>query len=289
MIDVHMHFGRSICQTRLEPPVDEAEILGRMDELGIARAALLPLVSPEAFCFPSTSEEAIAISRRHPDRLFPFCNVDPRSGRNSPDTDFRWLLRHYRDQGCRGLGEFTPNLWFDDPLCLNLYCQCGEVGFPVLFDMVAKLGYGHYGVVDEPGQPRLERALAGCPQTVFIGHGPGFWSHIAADVPEQTRGGYPQGPVGAPGRVPELMAKYPNLWADLSAFSGFNAISRDSEFGYRFLEQFQHQLLFGTDICQVNQPVPQAAYLRQARAAGKVSQACFDKIVRENAVRLLGL
>jgi len=69
---------------------------------------------------------------------------------------------------------------------------------------------------------------------------------------------YPKGPVKSPMRVPYLLKKYSNLYGDLSAGSGFNAISRDPECGYKFLEEFQDKLLFGTDICHVNQKVSAA-------------------------------
>jgi len=46
MIDVHTHLGRS--PTRGEPPVDENELLRRMNELGLERAVVLSLgASPE--------------------------------------------------------------------------------------------------------------------------------------------------------------------------------------------------------------------------------------------------
>ena len=44
------------------------------------------------------------------------------------------------------------------------------------------------------------------------------------------------------GRVPELFAKYPNLYGDLSANSGSRAIMRDPEFGLWFLETYADRL-----------------------------------------------
>jgi predicted TIM-barrel fold metal-dependent hydrolase len=112
---------------------------------------------------------------------------------------------------------------------------------------------------------------------------------MSADLDEKDRGGYPTGPVSAPGRVSELLARYPNLHADLSAGSGFNAVSRDPEFGYRFLEEHQDKLLFGTDICHVNQPVDIVPYINEARRSGRISEQCYRKVTHANAVRLLGL
>jgi len=85
------------------------------------------------------------------------------------------------------------------------------------------------------------------------------------------------------------MARYPNLCGDLSAGSGYNAISRDPEFGYRFMEQYQDRLFFGTDLLQVGQELPQVEYLKSVVQQGHISRTTFDKITWQNANRLLGL
>jgi len=287
MIDIHMHVGR--WGIRREPAVDGDELVRRMDELGIDKAVLLPVgISPESFMLDSGNRETLDAYHQHRDRFVPFCNLDPRSG-NSSTLDFSWVLEEYREAGCRGVGEITANVPFDDPRCLNLFCHCGAAGLPVLFHLATGVVEGLYGLADERGMPRLERALQECRGTVFIGHAQAFWAEIAADVDEAERGGYPKGPVRAPGRVPELLIRYPDLYADLSAGSGFNAISRDAEFGYRFLEEHQDKLLFGTDICHVGQPVEIVAYLNEARQSARISEGCYQKVTHANAVRLLRL
>jgi len=286
-IDIHTHLGR--WGHRREPAMDEAELLRQMDRLGIEKAVILPLgMTPECFMLPFDTDDVLDVYRRHPDRVIPFCNLDPRSG-HSPEADFTWILEDWREAGCKGLGELTANIPFDDPMCLNLYWQCGRVGFPIVFHMAVRVGYGLYGVADEIGMPRLEQALNECPETVFVGHAMAFWAEVASNVEEETRGGYPPGPVSGPGRVPALLKKYPNLYGDLSAGSGFNAISRDAEFGYWLLEESQDKLLFGTDICHIDQDVPIVPWLNEARENGKISPTAYDKIARGNAIRLLGL
>jgi len=267
MIDIHTHLGRSA--QRGEAPVDENELLRRMDELGIEKAVILARgISPECSFFHFTNEDVIAAYRRHPDRFIPFCKLDPRNGTNSPDTDFSWVPEEYRAGGCRGVGEVSAQLYLDDPRCVNFFRQCGDAALPVLFHLVPRIGYGLYGLADDRGLPRLEKVLQLLPGTTFVGHAMAFWSEISAQVDEDTRGSYPAGPVPAAGRVPELLTQYPNLYGDLSAGSGFNAISRDPEFGYRFLEDCQDKLLFGTDICHVNQDVPIVPWLNEARSDG---------------------
>jgi len=288
MIDIHTHLGSGVA--RGEPPIDENHLLRRMDELGIERAVVLPRgISPECSLFCFTTEQVLEVHRRHPDRIIPFCKLDPRGGSNSPDTDFSWALAEYKAAGCKGVGEVTANLHIDDPLCVNFFRHCGKVGLPVIFHLVPRVGYGLYGLADDMGLPRLERVLHDCPETVLIGHAMAFWSEVASNVDEATRGGYPKGAVVGPGRVPHLLERYPNLYGDLSAGSGFNAISRDPQFGHRFCGEFQDRLLFGTDICHVNQEVPIVPWLNAARDEGKISETCYHRITHLNAVRLLGL
>ncbi len=288
MIDVHTHIGRGAVKD--EPVMDENKLLARMEELGIDKAVVLPRgVSPECSYFQFNTKHVLRVARQHPDRVIPFCNLDPRNGSNSPDTDFSWVLQEFKDAGCKGVTELTANLYIDDPRYMNLFKHCGKAGLPVVFHLSVAESYGLYGPADDMGLPRLEKVLKEFPDTVFFGHAMAFWSEVSAEVDEATRGGYPEGPVSSPGRTVEFLKKYPSLYGDLSARSGFNAIFRDAEFGYRFLEEFQDKLLFGTDICHVNQDVPIVPYLKEALAEGKVSQTCYQKITRRNAERLLGL
>ena len=43
------------------------------------------------------------------------------------------------------------------------------------------------------------------------------------------------------------MSDYPNLYADLSAGSGYNALTRDEEFTAGFFERHRKQIVFATD------------------------------------------
>ena len=288
MIDIHTHIGYRSAKDKAV--CDERELLRQMDALGIKQAVLLPLgASPECSFFWYGNEAVIQLAKRYPDRFIAFCDIDPRNVKNSPDSDFMWILEEYKEAGCKGVGEMTANLYIDDPLCMNLLRQCGKAGMPVIYHCAEAVRHGLYGMADDIGLPRLEKVLWALRETTIMGHAMSFWSEISADVDPKTRGGYPKGRVKPGGRLPELLRKYPNLCGDLSAGSGFNAISRDPEFGYRFLEEFQDKLLLGTDICHVNQKVEIVPYLKKALADGKISQMAYNKIVRENAIRLLGL
>jgi predicted TIM-barrel fold metal-dependent hydrolase len=85
------------------------------------------------------------------------------------------------------------------------------------------------------------------------------------------------------------MKNYPNLHGDLSAKSGFNAISRDPEFGYRFMEEFSDRLYFGTDIASTPQELPIVDYFNTMRREKILSEEILDKISWKNAFTLLRL
>ncbi len=273
--DGHIHF------------VTPEQLLPRYDELGIERGCLLPIINPEVYV-PQSNEEILEICERFPDRFIPFCNVDPRALTNSPEAPLDYLLRYYRDQGCRGVGEVMPNLPFLDPRVQNLFKHVEAVGLPLTFDISARIR-GDYGLYDDPGLPQLEASLRRFPKLIILGHGPAFWAEIAPLETPLDRDGYPSYPLKEEGVVPKLFRRYPNLWGDLSAGSGYNALARDPDYAVRFLNEFQDRLLFGSDLCAADQPVPQVAFLQKLKAEGKISEATFNKIARENAIRLLGL
>lgn len=292
LIDIHVHTCRARHPKLTRPngsryPTPD-ELIAMMDEAGIDRAVTMSTPSPECRYSQVLPEEVLAIRDEHPNRLIPFCNLDPRFLTNSDKADFRPLLEAYAEMGCKGVGEYIPNLPLDDPLNLNLFRQVAELGLPLTFHLAPAIG-GYYGCYDEPGLPRLERVLRECPDLVFLSHSQVFWAEIGVlDDPAQ-RSGYPKGPVRKEGRVVQLMREYPNLHGDLSAGSGFNAISRDPEFGYRFMEEFQDRLYFGTDIANVPQKLPIVKYFAELAAKELVPAEVHAKITWRNADRVLQL
>jgi predicted TIM-barrel fold metal-dependent hydrolase len=283
-IDIHAHAYLWPGPRNFSTP---QQLMERYRAIGIERAVLLPLVSPEVY-LPQSNEEILEIARRWPDTFIPFCNIDPRALTNSPEARLGDLLAYYRDRGCLGIGEVMPNLPFSDPMVRNLFRHVEEIGFPLTFDMSTRIG-GAYGLYDDPGLPQFERTLGDFPALKFLGHGPPFWAEIAELRRPEDRAGYPDYPVEKEGAVPRLMRKYPSLYGDLSAGSGYNALSRDPEHAVVFLEEFQDRLLFGTDICAPDGGTPLVDFLLGLRDESGLSRAAFRKIARENAVRLLGL
>lgn len=290
-IDIHVHTARVLGPARCNGQnfALPDELCKMYDKIGVEKGVILPIVSYESSYTPSTNEDVCEIVSRYPDRLAWFCNIEPRVTPNNETADFEYLLRYYKARGARGVGEITANLSFDDKRVYALFAACERVNMPVTFH----IGHsdGDYGLIDDLGLPRLEKVLQTFPNLKFLGHSHRFWSHISGDVNEETRHTWPEGKVTEGGKVVELMRKYPNLCGDLSANSGYNAIARDPEFAYKFLEEFQDRLYYGTDICapeNIDHPMLKlASFLDDAVLNGKISYDAYLKISRLNALKLL--
>jgi predicted TIM-barrel fold metal-dependent hydrolase len=294
-IDIHVHSRLpKIPQYIGRPNVGGSyatpqELRAIYDTINVEKGVLLPSLMPECSHYTTTNEDAYIMASQFPDTLYWFCNIDPRIGSNSPNTDLSYFILYYKELGAKGVGEITANLYFDDPLVLNLFHHCEKCDMPVTFH-IGNLG-NDYGLVDEPGLPRLEKVLQQFPKLIFLGHSQKFWAEISGDCTEENRSGYPTGKVISGGRVVELMRKYPNLHGDLSAGSGYNAITRDPEFGYWFIEEFQDRLYYGTDICDprnITSPMLKlSSWLDEAMEKGCISKTAYKKVCRENALRIL--
>lgn len=290
-IDIHVHTSESkwpsfLGEARYATPEELIEIY---DKIGVEKGVLLPMILTEFYFQVASNYEIKLAADKHPDRFYWFCNIDPRQGLHSPETDFTPYILACKEQGAKGVGEICSNVYFDDPCTFNLFHHCEKNNMPVIFHIGNK--GRDYGLVDEIGLPRLEKALAAFPNLTFLGHSQKFWAEISGDITPELRDGYPTGKVVPGGRIVELLRKYPNLNCDLSAGSGFNAISRDPEFGYAFIEEFQDRLFYGTDICDprnIDNPMLKlASFLDEAVESGKISQTAYEKVSRGNALKLL--
>lgn len=275
-IDVHTHLGRT---WNGDEPLTAEGLVRWMDEHNVAKAVVLPLVSPESSSYLSLTELALAGARQFPDRLVPFCCIDPRTSYRGGRKGLGDMLREYVDQGAKGLGEHKVGLPVDAPETMRLYEACDDLKLPVLFhcDDIRN--------TDEAGLPGLERVLSAFPNVNFLGHGPGFWASISGDLKTGELGKYPTTKVAPGGALDRLFDAHKNLWGDLSAGSGSNAISRDLEFGREFLIRRADRMLFGTDYLKPGQAVPQFELFEKIDLPADVRA----RIERENAAGLLGL
>ncbi len=226
MIDAHLHIhhlGRTVEQT-----------LAHLEGLGVDQAVLLPIEDPDGGVdFPT--DLALEASRLYPGRFLPFCQVDVRR------EDALKRVEAYARAGCWGYGEQKQRIPLDDPRLDRILAFCNEVGWPVTFHFEE----GPQGF--NQGFPYLEKILKRYPRLKVIGHAQSFWAHISAEVPPPEVTLYPSGPVVPGGLTDRWLSDYPNLYADLSAGSGYNALARDEEFAIGFLHRHRYKLLWATD------------------------------------------
>lgn len=125
----------------------------------------------------------------------------------------------------------------------------------------------------------LESVLKDFPDVKFIAHGPMFWKHISSDGIAR-REMIPKGPLIGEGIIWHLLRNYPNLYADISAESGLNALTRDPGNAKRFLALFENKILYGTD----NVLKGQKEFLDSL----KLLKRAYKNIYGENACRIIG-
>ncbi len=297
IIDFHTHigdFGRGWSEEGTA--VTFENLIQRLDDEGIDKAVLLPIyVSPDAI-YPGfiidprmSVHDQVIDAAKYSDRIVVFGNLDPRWSGSATGGSFAPYLDWFAEHGCRGIGEITSNLPFDDPRVISMFQQVGERRWPVLFHGTS-FAPGTYGLQDDPGSPRLERLLAAAPQTSIVGHGPGFWAEIGP-ITAEAKNGYPSGPITEEGSLPKLLRRFPNLYCDISAGSGYRALTRDPEFGIRFLQEFADQIVFATDVtsCKPEARTDHLSFLQRLRDQQHLTQCAYDKITGGNAQRLLGL
>ena len=295
-IDIHAHAYRRPVPFVVQFCTAE-ELIIRYDQSGIEKGMLLPIVSPEIY-LPQANEDILDMAAQYPDRLIPFCNIDPRALTNSYDAPLDRLLRYYRDKGCKGIGEVMLNLPMMHPLVQNLFKHAEAVGLSVTCDGSDVVG-GDFGLYDDPGLPQLEHTLQRFPKLIIFGHGPVFWAEIGRlETPAQRKTVFrpngeqvgwlpPDGPIKEEGVVPKLFRRYPNLLGELSDAGA--ALSRDLDYGPKFLTEFQDRLFFGTDICCFNHEFKAMAILLEWRDNQRISETVFNKIARENAIKHFNL
>jgi predicted TIM-barrel fold metal-dependent hydrolase len=215
----------------------------------------------------------------------------------TPDADR--LLHEALKGGAVSIGEMKFHLALDSPEMRRVYDIAAEMKAPVMMHIQT---FPHFEgeLPYNTGYPQFDKMLRAYPRTTFVGHGDLFWAHISADVP--TDRGYPPGPIKPGGLTDRWLSDFPNLYADMSANSGNNALSRDMEFSHGFIARHKSKLIFGSDcscadgngagVSQNNNP-------EASRLAGKcvaretlsvlkrqASPEVFRKVTWENGIRV---
>jgi predicted TIM-barrel fold metal-dependent hydrolase len=278
VIDMHFHMRRT-------PELNVAHQQGA----GVTAANLLAQYDSAAAVAP--------LQAQHP-AMFPswFGSADV----TRPDAE--QLLTQAVKAGAKGFGELKFPVAADGPEMRRVYDLAAELDVPVLihFQEVSQAAAtGGYNT----GIKRFAAILKAYPRTSFIGHADAFWANISADYHEQDA--YPTGPIVPGGITDKLLSDYSNLYADTSANSANNALSRDPAFTAQFLKRHQDKLHFGSD-CNCDDGKGGGAAQNSDRVAPRMRGKCvaretlkllasstsepvFRKLVWDNAHRLLGL
>jgi predicted TIM-barrel fold metal-dependent hydrolase len=274
-----------------DPVVDCHHHLRRTPEANIAHLDGCGVSNAMTLARYDSAEAIAAIRAKYPGRVLGwFASTDI----TKPAAE--GLLTKAVQNGAIGFGELKFHVEAAGPELRRMYALAAELTVPILVHFQEVPHTPTEGVFST-GWKNFEAMLKAYPKTKFIGHADAFWANVSADYANQAA--YPSGKIERGGLTDKLLGDYPNLFGDLSANSGNNALSRDPEFTPDFLKRHQDKLIFGSDcscadgkgggVSQQNNP-------SASRLAGKcvaretltllkrtVSPTVFRKLAWENA------
>ncbi len=272
------------CINRRDPDACFTHIQG----CGVTHAVLLTREPDE--------DKAKAEMEKRPGHFVRSVSLDP------AQAEAAEMLRKAIKDGAVSIGEMKYHLAVDSPEMQRVYDIAAEMRVPVMMHIQT---FPHFAgeLPYNSGYEHFDKVLRAYPKTNFIGHGDLFWANIGADVP--TDRGYPSGPIKAGGLTDKWLSDFPNLYGDMSANSGNNALSRDPSFSKGFIARHQDKLIFGSDCSCADgkgSGVSQGNNPEASRLAGKcvaratlelsrqlASTKVFRKITWENGNRLFRL
>lgn len=229
IIDLHQHTNYS---TR-----SDERLIAHQQAMGITKTVLLPAGSRyglDAQC--GGNDSVVELTRRYPDRLVYFANELP----DHPDA--QKIIEKYLKAGAIGIGEQKFPVECDSEAMQRLARIAQEFGVPILMHFQ----HNTYNT----GFERFHKMLEKFPKVNFIGHAQTWWGYI--DRNHNPTVMYPKTKVAPGGITDRLLSDYPNIYGDLSAGSGLNALLRDEEHAREFLKRHQNKLIFGSD-CNDNE------------------------------------
>jgi predicted TIM-barrel fold metal-dependent hydrolase len=268
VIDIHQH-------TDYVGRTDE-QLLAHQRTMGVTHTVLLPagrFYQLEAGA--SGNDRVQEVARLHPGEYFFFANEVPYL------SDARDVIVAGLQAGAHGIGEQKFMVDADSRAVAIMAEIAAEFAVPVLLHFQ----FGKYNTSFE----RFHTILEKYPEVNFIGHAQTWWANIDAQADQAVL--YPKGPVTPGGITDRLLRDYPNMFGDMSAGSGLNALLRDEEHARGFLARHQDKLLYGSDCsdavgagekCSGSQMLATIRRLAPDKTAER-------KILFENAKRVLKL
>ena len=273
VFDLHFHL-------RAQPAAN----LAHLDGAGIAKANLLTR--------GRVLDLVKALQTTAPGRFTWFNSYDV----TQPDAE--QVLTQAVKSGAQGFGEMKFHVAADGPELRRMYALAADLHVPILIHFQEVDHFPNEGTWSAGFAKTFESVLKAYPRTTFIGHADAFWAHVSEDYHNDAA--YPTGPVRRGGVTDRLLGDYANLFGDMSAVSGNNAVARDPAFTADFLKRHQDKLLFGSDCsCRdghgagySNPAAPAMAGKCVARETLSVvkrsaSPVIFQKIVWSNVQKLL--
>ena len=224
LIDLHQHTNYS--------GRDDRTLIAHQRALGVTHTVLLPAGSKyglDANC--GGNETVLGLARRYPKEFTFFANELP----DLPET--RAVLEKYLRAGAIGIGEQKFPVECDSPHIHLIASIAQEYDVPVLLHFQ----HGTYNL----GFDRFYRVLEKFPQVRFIGHAQTWWGNINRYHDQTVM--YPKDKVTPGGITDRYLSDYPNMFGDLSAGSGLNALLRDEGHAREFLARHQDKLIYGSD------------------------------------------
>ena len=278
-IDMHVH-------TRPQR-FPQADVRKVYDELGVTYG-----VCQSATFEKDESGKVVTTRDLYPDSVgWMFCSPAQLINEGAPMSQIIEYMDFCLENGAVGFGEVTPHIYIDDDRMLPVYEYIQKKNLPMTIHLASPCE--SYGLIDDLHIPHLENVLKTFPGMRILGHAVAFWAEISADVTNETRTLRSTTPVVEGGRVVELMRKYPNLLADLSAGSGTIAMTRDPAFACKFMTEFADRVYYASDMSGADYsfapPKNLAKLLDDSLASGMLSQEVYEKVCYRNAEKLLGV
>lgn len=265
IIDIHQHTNYS--------GRTDAQLIAHQRTMGISKTVLLPAGSKYGLAASAGGNDTVvAIARKYPKEYVFFANELP----DIPET--RPVIEKYLKMGAIGIGEQKFPVQCDSPH-IDLIAEIAHY-----FDVPVLLHFQHktYNLGFENFHKVLERH----PQVSFIGHAQTWWGNIDKNADQTVM--YPKGPVTRGGISDKLLSDYPNMYGDMSAGSGLNALLRDEDHAKEFLARHQNKLLYGSDCNDIDGQGEKCSGARQIATIRRLASADIArKILYANASRLL--
>ena len=244
--------------------------------MGVTTTVLLPAglyYGLDALC--GRNDTCYALAKKHPDQFRFFANEMPYL---KEATD---VIVKYLKKGAIGIGEQKFRITADSIYMDRIAGIAREYGVPILL---------HFQDTDyNVDFDRFYKTLEKFPDVNFIGHAQTWWGNISEG--HDPRVLYPKGPVKPGGITDKLLSNYSNIFGDLSAGSGLNAMTRDLDHARAFLDRHQDKLLFGSDCEDIFGAGEKCSGSQMIKTVRQYSpnKAAERKMLYANAKRLLRL